>query len=145
MQYCAVRHIDGDHTSRGNYYSWTAAVNGNTSAAEQVQGVCPNGWHLPTSNTTANGSFGGLTAAYEVKNNATGSTTMQGAPLYFVYGGNAYVNTIQNFGSRGMYWSSTPHSDGISAYYLDIYDGTVAPSNSLNRSAGFSVRCLADF
>ena len=109
-QYCSPGHTDGDHASRGNYYSWPAAMNGNTSATGTVQGICPNGWHLPTSNSTAKGSFGGLTTAYGAANNSTGSTIMRSAPMYFQYSGYAYSSGIDNVGSRGYYWSSTPDS-----------------------------------
>ena len=143
-QYCSPGHTDGDHASRGNYYSWPAAMNGNTSATGTVQGVCPNGWHLPTSNTTAKGSFGGLTTAYGAGNNSAGSAIMRGAPMYFQYSGNAYSGGINNVGSDGYYWSSTPNGSGL-AYNLYLSSSFAVPSSNYNRYLGFSVRCLANF
>ena len=143
-QYCSPGHTDGDHASRGNYYSWPAAMNGNTSATGTVQGVCPNGWHLPTSNTTAKGSFGGLTTAYGAGNNSAGSAIMRGAPMYFQYSGYAYSRGIAYVGSDGWYWSSTPNGSN-SAYLLLLYSSTVYPSGTSTRYYGSSVRCLANF
>ncbi len=141
-QYCNPGHTDGDHASRGNYYSWPAAMNGNTSATGQVQGVCPSGWHLPTSNTTAKGSFGGLTTAYGAGNNSAGSTIMRGSPMYFQYSGYANSSGIDDVGSRGWYWSSTPYGSN-SAYLLYLGSSAAGPSDDGTRYDGFSVRCLA--
>lgn len=45
-----------EHKSYGLLYSWAAATNGytvtedhsNDSVQEQIQGICPDGWHLPS-------------------------------------------------------------------------------------------------
>ena len=140
-QYCSPGHTDGDHASRGNYYSWPAAMNGNTSATGIVQGVCPNGWHLPTSNTATKGSFGGLTTTYGAGDNSSGSTIMRGSPMYFQYSGAANSGGILNVGSNGYYWSSTP-SSSTNAYFLILASSSANPSNGSNRYLGFSVRCL---
>ena len=134
--------IGSGHEHRGNYYSWAAAMNNNTSATGQVQGICPDGWYLPTSNSTAKGSFGGLTAAYGAGNNAAGSTIMRGSPMYFQY--NGYVVSSGNFevGSNGFYWSSVPN--GLSsAYRLHISSSVVDTYSNVDRYGGYSVRCLA--
>ena len=141
-QYCSPGHTDGDHTSRGNYYSWPAAMNGDISAAGTVRGICPNGWHLPTSNTTAKGSFGGLTTAYGAANNAAGSTIMRGSPMYFQYSGRVTSSGIVYVGSDGWYWSST-RSSSVSAYYLSLDSSYANPSDGNYRYRGYSVRCLA--
>lgn len=37
------------HPDEGRLYNWTAAMNGvNGSAAERAQGICPEGWHVPS-------------------------------------------------------------------------------------------------
>ena len=142
-QYCSPGHTDGDHASRGNYYSWPAAMNGNTSATGTVQGICPNGWHLPTSNSTAKGSFGGLTTAYGAANNASGSTIMRSAPMYFQYSGFADSSGIGNVGTSGDYWSSTPDGSDV-AYRLNLHSSSANPSYTSYRCYGYSVRCLAN-
>ncbi len=141
-QYCSPGHTDGDHASRGNYYSWPAAMNGNTSATGTVQGIFPNGWHLPTSNTRAKGSFGGLTKAYGAGDNSSGSTIMRGSPMYFQYSGRAISGGIRDVGSDGYYWSSTP-SGSTNAYRLNLDSSTANLSYTNARYYGISVRCLA--
>jgi len=42
----------------------------------------------------------------------------------------------------GLYWSPRSYSSTIS-YYLYFYSGRVYPQDSLDRGAGFLVRCLA--
>jgi len=146
-QYCSPGHTDGDHASRGNYYSWPAAMNGNTSATGTVQGICPDGWHLPTSNTTAKGSFGSLTIAYGAGDNSAGSAIMRGAPMYFQYSGRASSYGIDYVGNDAYYWSSTNCDNGPCV--LHFTSSSANPSYTNLRWApsfyGFSVRCLANF
>ena len=118
-------------------------MNGNTSATGTVQGICPNGWYLPTSNTTAKGSFGGLTTAYGAANDVSGSIIMRGSPMYFQYSGFADSSGIDNVGSIGRYWSSTPYGSN-QAYTLNLDSSSAGPSRDNHRYSGYSVRCLAN-
>ncbi len=136
------------HYAAGNYYNWYAATNG-TGTSSMTSGnatgsVCPTGWSLPTSrnSSTEIGSFGGLTTAYSIGNNAAGSTKLRSAPLYFVYGGRVSNSSLNDAGSDGYYWSSTADS-ASSAYNLYFYSSNVIPSNNLDRYVGLSVRCVA--
>lgn len=56
-------------------------------------------------------------------------------------GGNANSGGINNVGSNGYYWSSTP---GSSAYTFILYLGSSGanPSDGNYRYRGYSVRCL---
>ena len=135
--------IGSGHEHRGNYYSWAAAMNNNTSATGQVQGICPDGWHLPTSNTTAKGSFGGLTTAYGAANDVSGSIIMRGSPMYFQYSGFADSSGNANVGTSGDYWSSTPDGSDV-AYRLNLHSSSANPSYTSYRCYGYSVRCLAN-
>jgi len=103
--------------------------------------VCPLGWQLPKSKVTTSGSFGGLTSAYGIGNDATGSTALRSSPLYFQYGGRVYSGYLRSAGSDGRYWSSTAR-DANNAYNLAFSPGGVDPSYYYNRYVGFSVRCL---
>ncbi len=65
--------------------------------------------------------------------------------LFFVRGG--YVNPSQTdkfrvAGQWGDYWSSRADSVTSYAYYLYFNDSYVSPSNTYNRYAGNSLRCL---
>ena len=55
-----------------------------------------------------------------------------------------YVNysngSLDNVGSNGQYWSSTPY-DSSNGYILNFNSSNVNPSNTSNRYNGRSVRC----
>ena len=96
------------------------------------------GFTLPTSNTTANGSFSNLIT----QTSANGNTIVQ-APLMFVRGGLVYPgNDLGYAGGYGYYWSSVG-SNSRNAYLLYFSSGYVGPSNDLARYYGFSLRCVA--
>ena len=96
------------------------------------------GFTLPTSNTTANGSFSNLIT----QTSANANTIMQ-APLMFVRGGFAIPGRYLDYaGLEGDYWSSVGSSSS-NAYYLHFVSGGVNPSDFANRYNGFSVRCVA--
>ncbi len=144
-RYAKGTHINGDHTSQGNFYSWEAAMDSNTSATDDVQGICPDKWQLPTSGSgnINSKSFGGLTNAYSIKDDADGSTKLRSEPLYFQCSGNIYNGSLGNVGSVGNYWSSTPNSTS-QAYFLHFTNTSNAnPFISNSRSGGRSVRCVA--
>ena len=52
--------------------------------------------------------------------------------------------TMNNVGSNGNYWSSTPNS-ATNGYNLNFNSGNVNPSNNNNRTNGFPVRCVGAF
>lgn len=66
--------------------------------------------------------------------------------VHQVRGGDVWQNTNNLFidaGINGVYWSSTPHSNGSSAYVLYFVGTTsVSPSDYYGRYVGLSVRCL---
>ena len=66
--------------------------------------------------------------------------------FYFVRSGVVYPYSkyLCDTGYYGRYWSSTPHSNGTSAYRFYFHTGTtVNPSDYNARYYGFSLRCLA--
>ncbi len=135
------------HYILGNHYQWnaaTAGTGGTISSGQATSSICPKGWKLPESNSTAVGSFGGLINAGSI---GTDVAKLTSAPYYFVRGGDVNQNTsnlFENAGNNGFYWSSTPVSNGTSAYNLN-FNGTsnINPSNTNYRRYGFSVRCIA--
>ncbi len=136
------------HYILGNHYQWnaaTASTGGTITDGQAAGSICPKGWKLPESNTTAPGSFGGLISAGEIGNNVT---KLVSAPYYFVKGGRIYqdtTNAYNNAGSAGHYWSSTPVANGTNAYDIVFWNpSNIFPSNANDtRYAGFSVRCIA--
>ena len=135
------------HYILGNHYQWnaaTAGTGGTISSGQATSSICPKGWKLPESNSTAVGSFGGLINAGSI---GTDVAKLTSAPYYFVRGGDVYQTTISLFiyaGNGGYYWSSTPDSTVNNAYYLAFGNtGDISPSSNDLRQNGFSVRCIA--
>ncbi len=127
-----------EHAYAGNYYSFQSATNGTGSSTSSV---CPSGWKIPISNTTASGSFGGLVNAEGITNDSNGWIKIQSAPYYFAAGGGVWSGGLQGAGGEGWYWSSTA-SSSASAYVLYFASSSVYPSNTNARHAGQPVRCL---
>ena len=131
----------------GKLYNWYAVkdiTNG---------GLAPTGWHIPTDaewtnlSTTLGGDAvaggkmksAGTTTWTAPNTGATNSSGFSGLP-----GGSGNDDgTFTNVGSYGFWWSSTEYN--ITAYawgrYLGYTNGDIDRS-SLNKKAGFSVRCL---
>ncbi len=138
------------HYILGNHYAWNAATagTGGTITSGQASGsICPKGWRLPESNSSAAGSFGSLLNAYSIVNDGTNAVAaLTNEPLYFIRGG--YVsqdtsNLFRNAGTSGVYWSSTPHSTSASAYRLRFSGvSSISPSDNYYRYVGYSVRCI---
>jgi uncharacterized protein (TIGR02145 family) len=55
---------------------------------------------------------------------------------------NNTTGVLNNPGSNGNYWSSSP--DSTNAYNLNFNSTSVNPANDNNRANGFSVRCVKD-
>ena len=135
------------HYILGNHYQWnaaTAGTGGTISSGQATSSICPKGWKLPESNSTAVGSFGGLINAGSI---GTDVAKLTSAPYYFVRGGDVNQSTrylFEDAGNGGYYWSSTPRSNGSSAYFLTFGSTDfITPSNNATRRFGFSVRCIA--
>ncbi len=140
----------------GYLYNWQAAmqspdavygtavnpsgnVNGNT--LKQWQGICPDGWHLPSGGST--GEFLQLvTALNNVKANGIcpGCSDFRG-----VLGGYGYGSSVNYPGSRGYYWSST-YINHTNAYVMsfDINYAYPLSDDSLKRH-GYAVRCVKNY
>ncbi len=145
----------------GLLYSWAAAMNGATLPG--VQGMCPNGWHLPSDDnwktlemhlglTSAEADNTGLrglneggklkeegTTHWEMPNtaatNSTGFTALPGG----------YRNESGDFSYlfvNAEFWSSS-QNDTYNAWgrLLDVDTGGITRS-IIDKNVGFSVRCI---
>lgn len=157
----------------GLLYNWLAAMNGATSAnvtPSGVQGICPEGWHLPSENEwEALRTYVGSRGIYLCGGNsvniakALASTTGWDSSVDDCVPGNTPTNnnatdfnalpaSIYNSGTGEHpllgnftgYWSTTEQST-ITARFLSIDNGyTDAAIASFKKSRGLSVRCLKD-
>ncbi len=163
--YCYVYGYDGtsisaakateNYATYGVLYNWTAAMNGAESSDANpsgVQGICPDGWHLPSdAEWTQLTDYLGENAGDKLKeagithwadpnagaNNESGFTALPGG----YRGNNGGFYNIRNY---GYWWSSTGDNTNNAWYrYLD-YDNSYVYRLSSYKSMGFSVRCLRD-
>ena len=177
--YCYVYGYDGtsisaakateNYATYGVLYNWTAAMNGAESSDANpsgVQGICPDGWHLPSdaewkqlemylgmSETDVNSTgWRGTVEGGKLKeagtthwadpnagaNNESGFTALPGGNRDNYGGG--FVS-IRDYGN---WWSSTDYSASIAWYRLLVYDLSNVYRYYNYKSVGFSVRCLRD-
>ncbi len=167
--YCYVHGYNGadveDAKATGNYstygvlYNWPAAMAGFSSSGSNpsgVQGICPDGWHLPSSAewTQLTDALGGLnvaggkmkeTGTAHWKSPNTGATnesgfTALGSGHVYIYSDQPVIDKINE---NTAFWSST--ETGAEAYGVSmVYTSTSVGDYSRDRRAGFSVRCVKD-
>lgn len=153
-------------------YGVATAGSGNSlSAGDAPSSICPKGWKLPSGRRNDNGlslesddSIAQLLAAYGYPSpgNVTGwsglgsggngfylidypgATRIDAAPFYFTRSGyiNIPVGTLKRTGTGGYLWSQTANLD-YAAYYTDLTDTSIYPTNFFGRYGGFPIRCVA--
>lgn len=160
---------DNNKDIYGLLYTWRAVMRGSSSSNSNpsgVQGVCPNGWHVPSdsewgqlisyvssqSQYTCSGNssyvskslasvtgWNSSTNTCDVGNevSSNNSTGFSGLPA----GG--YLDTYYEFEERAIFWSATESNSA--AYYRSLsYNSPSVGHNNVNRSRGCSVRCVKD-
>ncbi|HQB21558.1 MAG TPA: fibrobacter succinogenes major paralogous domain-containing protein [Bacteroidales bacterium] len=146
-----------NYAAYGVLYNWIAAMAGAVSSDANpsgVQGICPDGWHLPsvaewTQLTDYLGGWeiaGGKLkeAGYDHwqspnagANNESGFTALPG-------GNRDSGGGFHNIGKYGIWWSSTENDTG-NAWSRDLFYGNVVVGKYYDASeSGFSVRCVRD-
>ncbi|MBQ6154375.1 hypothetical protein IJI99_00655 [bacterium] len=140
-----------DGNAYNNYlYDWVAAMQStlayygsSTTFSGTQQGLCPQGWHIPSS--TSSGEYTALGSRYGINSSAvtnfwTNSTKWAGASS-----GNAGYSSgvLFNQGGLGSYWSSSAYSSSDVCTLL-FYSSIVDPSTNSNKHNGQAVRCIKD-
>ncbi len=155
--YCWYNNSTSYKGTYGGLYTWAAAMKGAaTSSANPsgIQGVCPNGWHLPSDaewiqlTTYLGGASiaGGMLkeegiAHWDTPN--TGATDDYGFKA--LPGGNrTYSGVFSGLGIGAIFWSTT-QQNSTNARVFGLNYGTAEGYHydDLKR-AGFSVRCIKD-
>jgi uncharacterized protein (TIGR02145 family) len=120
-----------------------------TDGSGHTQGICPDGWHVPSDaefTTFANslGSNPGTklksTTRWLSGGNGTNSSGWNGLP-----GANRWYNgTFDNLGKYGFWWSSTLNSSSTTKPYIRYlyYNNTAFTRHDDLPSEALSVRCL---
>ena len=148
-------------TKYGRLYRWAAAVGksesecgyGKTCSLPSgiIQGVCPEGWHLPSRaewDTLFNAVGGQSTAAkvlkstsgWESNGNGTDAFGFSALPAGYRYSNGDYDDE----GDYAYFWSSTELSSGSAYTMYLIYYGDSAYLSNRSKDYGFSVRCIKD-
>lgn len=148
-KYC-YNNLETNCDTYGGLYQWDEAMQYNPSDAGPVgttQGICPSGWHIPTS-----AEFQTLSAAVSNSGNAlkakgqgelpdgAGTNTSGFSALLAGYSNGIFIG----LGYNTYFWSSTEY-DGENAYYLYLnYTSDQVSLFNEHKDQGFSVRCLKD-
>jgi uncharacterized protein (TIGR02145 family)/uncharacterized repeat protein (TIGR02543 family) len=145
----------------GRLYNWSTAMNGASSSLSnpsEVRGVCPSGWHLPSSAewTTLTDYVGGLETAATKLKSPNYWMTFGGVPNgtdqygFSALPGGIYSYTNEEFrylGGTGTWWSSTQMgSDDAWDYVAPAMTSNFENVMMFTYSKEFlhSVRCVAD-
>ncbi len=167
----AVRYCPGGDSSNveeyGYLYNWNAvaqsvANNGN----QHVQGMCPNGWHIPTMTEWENlfGYLAGQTAMncqgepQNVSKALASKTGWAASEMDCAIGNRLSLNNVSGFhalpagmffgkydffGKVARFWSSTvSQAQGKCDVYMSWDEAVVKKSDQEPAVVGFSVRCL---
>ncbi len=141
----------------GGLYQWSEMIQYATQ--EGVQGICPNGWHIPTDNEwkqlemylgmsqseVDNVQWRGSDEGYQLKVTTGWNNDDNGTNIRAFAGGYLSRNGLfRGIGYYGYWWSSSERS-GTNAWYQGLnYDNDQVYRNNTVKSLGFSVRCLKD-
>lgn len=125
--------------STGGLYQWDEVMQ--FTSAENAQGFCPPGWHLPKES-----EWTSLFNFY-ISNGFAGSPLKSTGYSGFnaLLSGVRHENDVWSFSNfANMFWSSTAHSPAKAwAHGMNTYNPSVSYYPSLKSNA-FSVRCLKD-
>jgi uncharacterized protein (TIGR02145 family) len=153
----------------GALYTFAAATNGTPHEGSDVQGACPDDWHLPSdeelkslemhlgmsedeaNDTQYRGTNEGSKLAGEtestnwvygplVDNSEFSSTSFNLLPA----GRRGGAGTFDNNGSYGFLWSSTESSSTYANFRNVFNEKTQVRRYTYYKSYGYSIRCLKD-
>ena len=144
-------------TGMGALYTWSAAMGDNAVSSitnpSGVQGVCPDGWHIPSQsewmemiNYAGNPAGGKLkktgTSCWLSPNtgatNSSGFTGCGGGSRDYDNGDYFYAKDY------GNWWTSTEYSS-TQALFIELYSNSDATGEGhKEKSSGYSVRCIKD-
>ena len=157
-------------TTYGLLYNWPAVMNGATSSDANpsgVQGVCPTGWHVPSDaeftqlteyvssqsqyvcgsdNDYIAKALAGTTGwSTHTGTCCVGNTPSQNNSTGFSALPAGYYNgSYLNFGVTAIFWSATENASSDAWHRNLNAAGALVGRSSLNKTNGFSVRCVKD-
>ena len=166
--FCYFNNLSSNGNTLGALYSWNAAVNGQDSLDPElfpIQGVCPDGWHLPSDgdwkelevalgmtalaadSTGWRGNIGGLLKSTGINSwlipntGATNETRFSALAA----GDRFPKGDYSNLHFSTFYWTSSNYNqDNAWARALGYYVTTMYRGHQDSKEFGFSVRCVRD-
>ncbi len=147
-----------NYNNYGVLYNWNATLGGaegSASSPSGIQGVCPEGWHVPSSTEwnelidflggrqEAGGKLKGEGNSHWNNPNTNASDEFEFNAL--PGGVNTSSGDFYGLGNIGCFWSSTMNSVTYSPFYLRLsYDTGNAEVYMTPDEGGLSVRCVKD-
>ncbi|MFH0761652.1 MAG: fibrobacter succinogenes major paralogous domain-containing protein [Bacteroidota bacterium] len=139
-KYCYNNDIN-NCTLYGGLYDWDEAMG--YSDTEGAQGICPEGWHMPSDNDWK------ALNSYYIYGNAGAYLKIGGSSGFDAYfaGDRHARGEFYGFAASGFFWQSSSY---IYLYINDGYIREVAACNGalvknhFNKKTGISVRCIKD-
>jgi uncharacterized protein (TIGR02145 family) len=144
-KYCYDNNASNCNTY-GGLYQWKEAMQ--YVIAEGTQGICPNGWHVPTYaefktlETFVNDEAVKLIDESQTMDDGLTPTNETGFSALFA--GNRGSGGFQALSNYTSFWSATEGS-GNNAYHMYLYHNlSDVYFDESSKKYGFSVRCLKD-
>lgn len=122
---------NADSAELGILYTWNVAMDG--SADEGAQGLCPDGWHIPSNEELQ-----------DLSTNLCNDSIVENLlnPFDLVYAG-FYNGDFQNAGNSASMWSSSKANDNV--WKLYYHKGLKKPFMYYEKpDNAISVRCVKD-
>jgi uncharacterized protein (TIGR02145 family) len=129
------------------------------STTNYIQGICPDGWHLPSGGTTSAASEF-VKLDYAVGGNGLNLQSGHSFTYFWKASSNTAVTPADpwkgllsgfcehggslNYHGSGGDWRSSSEATTNRAYSLNLFDTHFYPSDDNYKVRGFSVRCIKD-
>ena len=167
--YCWIDNNSSNRDVYGGLYTWPALTDGapgGSSYPNGLQGICPDGWHIPSDDDwkqlemflgmekvdVDNAGYRGTDEGSKLKESGTthwipdnvGATNESGFTA--LPGGSRLSNgTFTTVGASGNWWSVTDVPPSDNTWYRTLTSGKESVYRMYNsKNCGFSVRCLKD-
>lgn len=157
-------------TIYGYLYNWKAVMRNYPSSDNNpsgVQGICPNGWHVPSDQEWTklyfylngneeylcngyNSYFGKAMASTSGWNSSTDDCTVgnnlssNNASGFSVFPSGDYHGEYSDFGNSAYFWCSTESPNGRIFYRLLKHNQTYLLRYNISKDNAYSVRCVKD-
>ncbi|MBQ1605723.1 MAG: fibrobacter succinogenes major paralogous domain-containing protein, partial [Bacteroidales bacterium] len=155
----------------GYLYNRPAAMHGESGSSanpSNVQGICPNGWHLPsdaewtqlTDYLSSHSEYQCDDVTTKIAKSLASTTGWRSSTTtcavgnipennnstgFSVYPAGDYNGSYNDFGRSAYFWSATGLYDGAAGYYRNlVYSNSNVNRHIYDNFFGVSVRCIRD-